>query len=219
MSVSDKDRRSLAFLFEVHIGLPFRVSEPTDKRSFPMRTKETEVLETNVASGLIDRRPGDLKPWPGNPRTHNDKRGAVERTILEQRLRDLPRLQIDDLNALFAPAAEHDHGSVLFRREYEIDRQAAEVYRFAGGIESHACRQRRSEERLPLCGHRRAEQCRKRESESTDTKRKHNRRSSQTWHNRRHIPDVPASIRLEPTYRTESAHCAMPCSSHGYKTR
>ena len=31
-----------------------------------MKTKETEVLETNVASGLIDRRPGDLKPWPGN---------------------------------------------------------------------------------------------------------------------------------------------------------
>jgi hypothetical protein len=33
-----------------------------------MRTKETEVLETNVASGLIDRRPGDLKPWPGSRR-------------------------------------------------------------------------------------------------------------------------------------------------------
>src|SRR3984893_13548944 len=57
--------------------------------------------------------------------------GAVERTILEQRLRDLPRLQIDDLNALLAPAAEHDHGSVLFRGEYEVDREAAEVSRFA----------------------------------------------------------------------------------------
>jgi hypothetical protein len=31
MSVSDKNRRSLAFLFEVYIGLPFRVSEPTEQ--------------------------------------------------------------------------------------------------------------------------------------------------------------------------------------------
>ena len=89
--------------------------------------------------------------------------GPVERAILEQRLRDLPRLQIDDLNALLAPAAEHDHGSVRFRREYEIDRQAAEVDRFAGGIESHTSRQRRSEERLPLGGHRRAQQRKERE--------------------------------------------------------
>ena len=95
--------------------------------------------------------------------------GAVECAILRQRLRDLPRLQIDDLNALLAPAAEHDHGSVLFRREYEIDRQAAEVNRFAGRIESHTGRQRRSEERLPLGGHRRAQQCRKRKNKSTDT--------------------------------------------------
>ena len=92
--------------------------------------------------------------------------GAVERAILEQRLREIPRLQIDDLNAPLAPAAEHDHGSVLFRREYEIDRQAAEVNRFAGGIESHTDRQRRSEEQLPLGGHRRAQQCGKRGSEA-----------------------------------------------------
>src|SRR5271157_1619533 len=109
--------------------------------------------------------------------------GAVECAILEQRLRDLPRLQIDDLNALLAPAAEHDHSSVLVRREYEIDRQAAEVNRFAGGIESHAGRERRSEERLRLGGYRHAQQCRNRESELTDAKRKHNRRSSPTWHN------------------------------------
>jgi hypothetical protein len=56
------------------------------------------------------------------------------------RLRDLPSLQIDDLDALLAPAAEHDHSSVLFRREYEIDRQAAEVDCFAGGIDSHTGR-------------------------------------------------------------------------------
>lgn len=84
MSVSDNDRRSLAFLFEVHIGLPFRISEPTDKRSFPMRTNETEVLEANVASGLIDRRPGDLKPWPGNPRTHNDKQLAKLKASIQK---------------------------------------------------------------------------------------------------------------------------------------
>ena len=50
----------------------------------------------------------------------------------------------------------------------------------------HTDRQRRSEEQLPLGGHRRAQQCGKRGSESTDAERKHNRRSSQTWHNRRH---------------------------------
>src|SRR6266849_4610319 len=105
--------------------------------------------------------------------------GTVECAILEQRLRDLPRIQIDDLNALLAPAAKYDHGFVRFRREYEIDRQAAKVNRFTGGIESHTGRKRRGKERLPLSGHRRAQQCRKGESESTDTERKHNRCSSQ----------------------------------------
>ena len=51
--------------------------------------------------------------------------GAVERAILEQLLGDLPRLQIDDLNALLAPAAEHDHGLAPLWREYETYRQAA----------------------------------------------------------------------------------------------
>src|SRR5208337_753799 len=110
--------------------------------------------------------------------------GAVECAILEQRLRDLPRLQVNDLNALLTPAAEYHHSSVLFRREYKIDRQTAEVNRFAGRIESHTGRQRRSEERLRLGGHRRAQQCRNRENESTDTERKHNRRPSQTWTNK-----------------------------------
>jgi hypothetical protein len=51
-----------------------------------MKTKETEVLETNVATigGLIDRRPGDLKPWPGNPRTHNAKRLAKLKTSIQK---------------------------------------------------------------------------------------------------------------------------------------
>jgi hypothetical protein len=44
--------------------------------------------------------------------------GAIESSILEQRLRDLPRLQIDDLDALLAPAAQHDHGFILLRCEY-----------------------------------------------------------------------------------------------------
>jgi hypothetical protein len=107
---------------------------------------------------------------------------AVECVILEHRLRDLPRLQIDDLNALLAPAAKHDHGSVRFGRGYEVDRQAAEIDPFAGGIEADTSRQRRSEERLPLGGDRRAQQCRERESESTDTERMHKGHSSQTWH-------------------------------------
>ena len=94
---------------------------------------------------------------------------AVECRLLEQCLRDLPRLQIDDLHALLAPPAEHNHGFVLFRREYEIDGQAAEFDRFAGRIEPHTGRQWRGEKRLSLGGYRRAEQCRKRESEATDT--------------------------------------------------
>jgi DNA modification methylase len=48
-----------------------------------MKTKQTEVLETN-ASGLIDRPPGDLKPWPGNPRTHNDKQLAKLKTSIQK---------------------------------------------------------------------------------------------------------------------------------------
>src|SRR3984957_16183592 len=95
--------------------------------------------------------------------------GAVECSILEHRLRDLARLKIDDLNALLTPTAEYDHGSALFRREYEIDRQASQVNCFAGGIESHAGRQRRREGRLALGEHQRAQQCRKRDSKSTDT--------------------------------------------------
>jgi DNA modification methylase len=83
MSVSDKDRHSLAFLSEVHVGLPFWLIKPTHRRSFPMGTKETEVLGTN-SSGLVDRRPGDLKPWPGNPRTHSDKQLAKLKTSIQR---------------------------------------------------------------------------------------------------------------------------------------
>ena len=72
---------------------------------------------------------------------------------------------------------EKKTGKMCIRDRYEIDRQAAEVNRFAGGIEPHTGRQRRSEERLllcghlcgRLCGHRGAQQRKKGESESTAT--------------------------------------------------
>jgi len=47
-------------------------------------TKDTEVLKTNLASGLIDRPPGDLKPWPRNPRTHNDKQLAKLKSSIQK---------------------------------------------------------------------------------------------------------------------------------------
>jgi len=34
------------------------------------------AIDVINASGIIDRPPGDLKPWPGNPRTHSDKQLA-----------------------------------------------------------------------------------------------------------------------------------------------
>jgi hypothetical protein len=83
MSVSDNDRASWRLLFEAHIGLPFRISALLIQGG-PMGTKDTEVLETNVAIGLIHRRPGDLKPWPGNPRTHNDKQLAKLKTSIQK---------------------------------------------------------------------------------------------------------------------------------------
>src|SRR4029077_9462453 len=105
---------------------------------------------------------------------------------------------------------QNDDGSVLFRRGYEIDRQAAEVNRFADRIESHAGRQRRGEERLVLGEHRCAQQGRKRQSESTDTERKHNRRSSEDLPRQMTYCGCPASIRVELAYRTESVDCAKP---------
>jgi len=48
-----------------------------------MKTKNAEVLETILASGIIDRPPSDLKPWPGNPRIHNDKQLAKLKTSIQ----------------------------------------------------------------------------------------------------------------------------------------
>src|SRR5438477_10235385 len=84
MSVSDRNRRSLAFFVGgSHRAAPTNIRS-TDTRSFPMRIKESEVFEINIASGLIDRRPGDLKPWPGNPRTHNDKQLAQLKSSIQK---------------------------------------------------------------------------------------------------------------------------------------
>ena len=63
---------------------------------------------------------------------------AVERAVLKQRLRDLPRLQFNDLNALLAPAAEHDHRLVASGRDDEVDGQAAEFNHITHRIEPHA---------------------------------------------------------------------------------
>ena len=41
-------------------------------------------MRTKEASGLIDRRPGDLKPWSGNPRTHNDKQLAKLKSSIQK---------------------------------------------------------------------------------------------------------------------------------------
>jgi ParB-like chromosome segregation protein Spo0J len=49
-----------------------------------MKTKDTEVPETSFASGLIDRPPSDLSPWPRNPRTHNDKQLAKLKTSIQK---------------------------------------------------------------------------------------------------------------------------------------
>ncbi len=70
--------------------------------------------------------------------------GAVERAILQQGLRDPSGLEIDDLNALFPPPAEHDDDFVA-RSDNEIDRQTAQLDGIADRIESQACGKRRCE--------------------------------------------------------------------------
>jgi hypothetical protein len=49
-----------------------------------MGTKDIEILKSNLASGLIDRPPSDLKSWPGNPRTHNDKQLAKLKSSIQK---------------------------------------------------------------------------------------------------------------------------------------
>src|SRR5580693_427549 len=64
--------------------------------------------------------------------------------------------------------------------------------------------------RLCLGGNRHAEQCGERERESTDTKREHNRRSSQTGHQQMTDCGCSAVHQGDLTYRTESIDCVMP---------
>jgi len=85
-------------------------------------------------------------------------------------LRNIPRLQIDNLNALLAPAAEHNYRFVLSRGEHEIDRQTTEVNCVAGGIEVHTCGQGRSEDRFRLRERRRAQERTEGENQPTDAK-------------------------------------------------
>jgi hypothetical protein len=76
------------------------------------------------------------------------------------------RLQVHDLDALLAPAAEHHNGFVPTGRGYDIKRHAAEFNRIARGIEADAGGERRRKN-TSLRGRCPAEQSRK--SESTET--------------------------------------------------
>ena len=45
---------------------------------------EQAVKDTPNISGIIDRAPADLKPWPGNPRTHSDKQQVKLKASIRQ---------------------------------------------------------------------------------------------------------------------------------------
>jgi ParB-like chromosome segregation protein Spo0J len=79
-----------------------------------VKPKKNEVLETNLASGLIDRRPGDLKPWPGNPRTHNDKQVAKLKTSIQKFGFTAPVL-VDEAGVILS-----GHGRVQAAKELEL---------------------------------------------------------------------------------------------------
>src|SRR6516162_3460131 len=53
------------------------------------------------------------------------ERSAIECTVLEECLRNLPCLQIDDLDTLLTPAAEHHHSLVAAARWHYVQRHAA----------------------------------------------------------------------------------------------
>ena len=61
-----------------------------------MKCKRKNELETNVARDIVYRRPCDLKPWPRNPRTHNDKQLANLKTSIKGR-RVLVSVEMDYL--------------------------------------------------------------------------------------------------------------------------
>src|SRR6516162_6817298 len=53
------------------------------------------------------------------------ERSAIECAVLEECLRNLPCLQIDDLDTLLTPAAEHHHSLVAAARWHYVQRHAA----------------------------------------------------------------------------------------------
>src|SRR6516225_10949963 len=71
------------------------------------------------------------------------ERSAKECAVLEECLRNLPCLQIDDLDTLLTPTAEHHHSLVAAERGHDIERHAAELYRITHAIEADAGRERR----------------------------------------------------------------------------
>lgn len=96
------------------------------------------------------------------------ERDAIKCGILLQRLRDLPRLQVHDLDALLAPAAEHHHGFVAAGRNDEVERHAAELNGIAGRIKTNAGGKRRGKDRS-LCGCCCAKQGTNEDSDSIET--------------------------------------------------
>jgi hypothetical protein len=69
------------------------------------------------------------------------EREAVEGRVLLQGLRDPARRQVDDLDALLAPAAQHHHRLAAARRERQPQRHAPEIHHVSRGIEAQAGRQ------------------------------------------------------------------------------
>src|SRR5581483_812502 len=65
---------------------------------------------------------------------------AVKCAVLQQRLRDLARLEVDDLNTLFAPAPQYHHSLVAARAGYDVKRHAAKLNHGTDRIQAYAGR-------------------------------------------------------------------------------
>src|SRR5215813_2328077 len=68
------------------------------------------------------------------------ERRTVECAILQQCLGDLPALQIDNLNTLLAPAAEHHYSLITTESRYYIERHAAKLDCLTHSIKADAGR-------------------------------------------------------------------------------
>ena len=71
------------------------------------------------------------------------ERRAEKRSRLRDRLRDPQRLQIDDLDSLLAPAAEHHDQLLSARRGHHSHRHAPQIEHGAFGVEPLSGRQQR----------------------------------------------------------------------------